>query len=136
MGWGFEGGDYTQRSLSGAVGQVGAVLSAPVSQPPPQMPTKPPPPQSLSSGSLRSLYSQTSEPRHRMMESSRLGLLALPSPYAPPALETSSSAAPTRRGHQAWALQTQLAKSLLPHWQAGFLSLAGGQGGWRKATGD
>lgn len=95
-----------------------------------------PPPQSLSRGSLRSLYSRTSEPRHRMMESSRLGLLALPSPYAPPALETSSSAAPTRRGHQARALQTQLAKSLLPHWQAGFLSLAGGQGGWRKATGD
>lgn len=35
---------YTQKSHSGAVGQVGAVLSAPVSQPPPQMPTKPPHP--------------------------------------------------------------------------------------------
>lgn len=35
---------YMQRSPSGAVGQVGAVLSAPVSQPPPQMPTKPPHP--------------------------------------------------------------------------------------------
>ena len=34
----------TPRSLSGAVGQVGAVLSAPVSQPPPQMPRKPPHP--------------------------------------------------------------------------------------------
>lgn len=85
-----------------------------------------PPPQSLSSGSLRSLYSRTSEPRHRMMESSRLGLLTLPSPYAPPALETSSSAAPTRRGHQAWALQSQLAKSLLST-LAGWLPLTCGR---------
>lgn len=49
------GGDYTQRCLSGAVGQVGAVLSAPVAQPPPQMPTKPPPCPSLSGGSFRPL---------------------------------------------------------------------------------
>lgn len=49
-GGGSRGRLYTQRCLSGAVGQVGAVLSAPVAQPPPQTPTKPP--QSLSGGWL------------------------------------------------------------------------------------
>lgn len=94
------------------------------------------PPKSLLGGSLRSLYSGTSGPRRRIMESGRQGgLPALPSPYAPPASETSSSAAPTRCGHQAWALQTQLAKSLLPHWQAGFLSLARGKGGGGRRPG-
>lgn len=126
----------TPRSLSGAVGAGRSCpFSTRFSAASPNA-KEAPPPQSLSGGSLRSLCSRTSRPRHRMTESSRLGLPALPSPYAPPAPETSSSAAPTRRGHQAWALQTQLAKSLLPHWQAGFLSLARGQGGWRRESGD
>lgn len=41
---GFRGRLSMQRCLLGAVGQVGAVLSAPVAQPPPQILSKPPPP--------------------------------------------------------------------------------------------
>lgn len=41
-GGGSKGRLYTQRCLSGAAGQVGAVLSAPVAQPPPQIQRSPP----------------------------------------------------------------------------------------------
>lgn len=46
-----------------------------------------------------------------------------PPPKLHPLQRLKAQLPPSRHGHQAWELQTQLAKSLLPHWQAGFLSL-------------
>lgn len=133
-GGGLRGRLYTQRLLSGAVGQVGAVLSAPVAQPPPQMSMKPPA-QTCRVASPWSLYSRISGSWHRMKSGSQEDLPALPFPYAPPASETSSSAAPTTQPPSLGAANAQLAKSLLPYWQAGFLSLARGKGGWREVRG-
>ena len=64
-GWGFEGKTTHRRRWSSAVGQVGAVLSAPIAQL--FAPKASKAPENLSGGSLRSLCSHTLEPCHGMI---------------------------------------------------------------------
>lgn len=117
--WAASGDFSTQGCLSGTAGQVGAVLSAPTAEPPPQTLNNPPTSASpCTSGSLDPVTEWWRKAANTVCE------------HSPPPKPSGSGIRlaqlpPLDRGHQTWALRMpQLAKSLLRHHQPGLLSVA------------